>query len=186
MVVMKNSVAQDVVVVVVAGAGIALTLRYFAVATPVAVAALGVFLIGFGYLKVRSSGDVFRWRKTTATIEEASVGVHQVLNDRSGPLAYYSPAVRYTYVHEGRTHSSDCVARDPRGLLSRDRRKVLRLVEMLRSSPTISVYVNPANPEEAVIYPGMSLKRLNHYYAFIFAGILLLALGFALYQFADG
>lgn len=182
---MKSTVVRDFVVVLVTASAIALLLRYYAVSTAAGIAVLGVFLIAFGYLKVRRSGDVFRWRKTVATIESVALAEHQALAERSRPVAYYSPQVQYTYEYEGRRHRGDCVSRDQRSLWSRDRGKVQHVVELLRASPAISVYVNPANPEEAVIYPGLSLKRLNHYYAFIFAGILLLALGFALYQFAD-
>jgi len=150
----------------------------------IGVAIFGLSFVIYGYYKILIPSRIYTWCKIDASVDSCSILEHDILESEASIETFYSPTLHYQYDYEGKHYYSDCISHDIRSIWSKDRDKIEKLIELLRQSQTISVYVNPKNPRESVVYANLSAKRLNHFYTIIFSGILLIAIGIFLYIFS--
>ncbi len=120
------------------------------------------------YLRVK------RWERVKATITQRSV-VKRTL--ASASRASFKPSVDYSYTYNSKTYNGNKIflvelIKGERGFLESAAQKFLDKIE-----PEVLLYLNPQNPEEAVIYcDGITL-----YFIALAMGFLSLLIGISNY-----
>lgn len=100
----------------------------------------GTVLFGLAALQTI---DTYRWKEASATILSSSV------QEDKGKEDPFFVAVTYRYTWEGKSYTSDKYA--PSRSSYGDYNKALERAEMLPADTTITCYVNPKDPAEAVL-----------------------------------
>ncbi len=119
----------------------------------------GLGLLGSAMLSF-SAGDLWRgWRSEAWPPVEARVvssGLAEVMQIRAGPAAYRA-AVRYSYKVEGRPYTGSRLAF---GNAATPQREAVEKELRTRFAPgaALQIHVDPGNPAEAVLEPGMQAK----------------------------
>lgn len=128
----------------------------------------------YGVKLIRLYFRVKKWQKIKANVSQKSV-VKRTLSSAS--RASYKPSIDYSYTFNSKPYTGNKIflielIKGERGFLQRAAEKFLEKIK-----PEIEIYVNPENPEEAVMYcDGIIL-----YFGIIVMGIMSLLIGFANY-----
>ncbi|WP_439849209.1 DUF3592 domain-containing protein [Thioalkalicoccus limnaeus] len=85
-------------------------------------------------------------------------------------VTYYYPLVRYLYEINGKTYEGTQYCIDSKGWWSTDKGFIEKLVNSDRTS--VSIYVNPSDPELSVMKKNVSRKRRSHYWGTLLGGVL--------------
>lgn len=114
--------------------------------------------------------DTNNWNKTRATIESLNVQTNRV-----GHETYtYKVFPVYTYSVNGKTYEGKKVAM---GYGLRNKKVHHSIMEKMENAKSIMVYVNPTNPEDAVIIKGFNLNILwGFLISFVMGGTSLMML----------
>lgn len=118
----------------------------------------------------RVARQVAAWHRVQGRLVSREV-VPSAVGSTSAPGRRFTPAVRYTYVVDGREYTGDRLL--ARGTISGMRENVLRVVDAL--GDPVEVRYNPANPAEACLQapPGWWVPGL--FAAAAFAGFIAFA-----------
>jgi len=107
---------------------------------------LAVFVRG----PVRRALSARSWQARECTVVRSGLLPHQ--SDEGGDT--YTPAILYSYLADGREHRSDTYS-----FLSfaGGRSSAERVAGRYKAGSTVTCYVNPADPDDAVLHPGPTL-----------------------------
>ena len=130
-------------------------------------------LLYFGSRKLQSFNNLKNWEKVSGKLKDTDTGVYQVFYDRGGPVDYYFPLAYFEYEYKGKIYESNQYAYDRKSVSSRDANKITKLLEELEEAKLLDVYVNPQDPEQAVLNIEVSRKQKEHQWVLIISGFLL-------------
>jgi hypothetical protein len=133
---------------------------YVNMALALAFGVVGIYFLGEGFLRLVRSNPELTWLPVPGRIVESRVDQGY----RGGKTA----RIRYTYQHQGVTFESRRIA--PFEFWSNVSSAADNFVEKYPSGQTLTVYINPNDPKEAVLEP--KNQRLAAVVS-IFAGIAL-------------
>lgn len=114
--------------------------------------------LGLALILMGGGGTFWLWRSYQHALEtrswqpvEALVVSSELLTDRATPHSpvRYTAAVRYRYTINGKTHTSSRIKRVDGP--SSHKQKAEALVETYRTGRTVTCYVNPAQPDFAIL-----------------------------------
>jgi hypothetical protein len=129
----------------------------------------------YGVKLIRLYFRVKKWQKIKANVSQKSV-VKRTLSSAS--RASHKPSIDYSYTFNSKPYTGNKIflielIKGERGFLQSAAEKFLEKIK-----PEIEIYVNPENPEEAVIYcDGIIL-----YFGIILMGIMSLIIGLSNYS----
>jgi len=116
-------------------------------------AAVGLWLLLQGLRRLLFRNPERQWRATEGTITESFVE-----EDTRGDGPTYWPRVKYRYDVDGISYVGECIAPfQGVGFRSIARRERARYP----AGRTVTVYVNPRNPGDAVLEPGQQVLRAS-------------------------
>ncbi len=133
--------------------------------------ALPLFFIGVK--KLLAFKGLKAWEKVAGKLKATDIGVYQVLYDRGGPVDYYFPLAFFEYEYKGQRYESNRYAYDRKSVSSTDSNEIKNLLEQLEEIEQLDVYVNPLNPQQAVLNIEISRKQKEHQWVLLISGILL-------------
>jgi len=125
------------------------------------------FLIG---KHIVTSLQMQRWTTVDATV--LSAGAHTVDSGDDGKSCRVS--ARYTYVFDGQAYSGDRAGiTDQVGFGGTLRKRAALLQEAQRAGLPVGCYVNPRNPAEAVLFPGVQWDHVFFLsiFSLVFGGV---------------
>lgn len=114
----------------------------------------GLAFLGAAAYIWRTGRSTENWVPITVTITESTIR-----KEYDDGIDMHYPIVRYTYTHEGKRYSADGLRS---GGASGDSRlaKVEALISQYPVSDTVTAYMNPDNPEEALLIRGVNRPLL--------------------------
>lgn len=115
--------------------------------------AVGVFMGWLTYDAARQWQDMKAWEETRARVLAVSLETHYSTDSEGHRSTTYSVSARYQYVYRGKGYTGTRISieggSDNVGSYHQD--MAARLQEAQRTEQKVPCYVNPANPEEAVL-----------------------------------
>ena len=143
-----------------------------------ALIAIALFLVCFGGNKINNYNSLSRWEKVQGELIQKDIGMYQVSSGASSyPDEYYFPLAYFSYSFEGENYKSNEYSYDRKSVWSTDKREIDAITEDLVLGNKVTVFVNPAQPEMAVLNITVSKQRKSHCYALIVSGLLLIVIG---------
>jgi Ca2+/Na+ antiporter len=137
------------------------------------VAALGgAALVCYGAASVVRALRVRTWREVSAVVLERQIASTQV-HVRQFHTAYY-PVVRFRYETPHGQNESSAFSVAKNDYRSFDRLAVERELQEYEPGRTVTAYVSPSNPSQAVLRAQVSSSSMNHYLAVLSGGVLVL------------
>ena len=140
---------------------------------------LGAGLVYFGIKQLLKYTNLNKWKKTNGALIKTEVGVLEEI-DQYTTHKYYVPLAYFTYSWNNVELKSNQYAFDNKSIRSLDSKEVEKTIELLNSTDSLEVYVNPNNSSEAVLNTTVSKKRYSHAHALIVSGVLVTILGIVL------
>jgi hypothetical protein len=133
-------------------------------------AGVGLFVGSLAYRATAEGEQMRQWQVVTGRLLET-----ELVTSRGDKSTTYRATARYRYVVDGRPYEGERVGlhrgSDNIGAWHADRHRELQ--QALREGGAIPVYVNPADPSQAVLFPG-ARRELLWFYA-LFGGVFALA-----------
>ncbi len=136
-------------------------------------------LIYFGVKQLLKYKSLKKWEKTNGVLIKTEVGTLEEI-DQYTTRKYYVPLAYFTYLWNKTELKSNRYAFDNKSIRSLDSKEVEKTIEILNSTNSLEVFVNPKNTSEAVLDTNVSKNRYSQAYALIVSGILVTILGFVL------
>lgn len=145
---------------------------------------LAIALIVIGVVVSAAGGLIFwnslaqtRWSPVDATVLDSEIGLSSMrFPGTNQASSQWTLKVRYAYEVDGRRYESDSVSSVPFSSSASDGAEpsaILRdLVAAFPTGATVTAWVNPDDPERAVLFPAE-----NAYWVVLAAGAAVLALG---------
>lgn len=159
--------------------------------SPLSQMLFGLPFIAFGvFMGLLCCFDVWQWytmkwwAETPARILEASLETHQSTDSEGHEIASYSVKTRYRYVYQGKEYTGTRlgIENGPDNVDSYHHVMAASLRDAQRDGKTVLCYVNPANPEKAVLdrmlRPSALLCKAIALSAFGGAGVIVFLSGF--------
>jgi len=136
---------------------------------------LGIAILGWVIFKLASYHKLKAWDKVEGIItksnsepfKESQVYVYVTL---------IRPLIEYSYSFNGQEFKGNTISLEDHSLKANPNSQNLIWSKWVNNQ-TCSVYVNPNNPQMALLYRGIHPNRKNHYLALCAAGLLLIAIG---------
>lgn len=164
--------------------GLVLALLHWGQAmAPHIVLLLGLVLLGLGIWRRQRAAARSQWFRTTATLVTYEEGTLEEPMLYDMPITHRFPVVTYTYVYAGQTHLGSHVA----GLVSdialsdtddpgHGTPESKAFWKDWTAGTTLTAYVNPKQPAEAVLTLSRSPAQASQDLALIVGGLLILSL----------
>jgi hypothetical protein len=145
----------------------------------VALSAMGLVTLLFGFALRRQSAMASKWPKVTARITQSDVDEFRGRIGDKGPMTtLYRPLISYSYEFNGVTYQGSQVSLGAR-VTSNSAAVARRLIAKYPNGKTFEVHVNPQNASESVLSP----KVAGGWLIWVIAAVLL---GFAYYAGVHG
>lgn len=143
---------------------------------------LGTAIIGWVLFKLAPYHKLKSWDKVEGIItksdstpfKESQVYVNVTL---------IRPSIEYSFSYNGREFKGHTISLEDHSLKANPSSKNLIWSKWAKDK-TCPIYVNPSNPQQALLYRGILPNRINHYLALIVVAVLLIAVGI-LVQYAQ-
>jgi Protein of unknown function (DUF3592) len=139
----------------------------------VAASLAGAALAAYGFIGVLRALRVRSWREVRAVVIERQVAATHV-HIGQFHTAYY-PVVRFRYETASGPKESCAFSIARNDYRSFERGAVEKVLEPYEPGCTVSAYVSPSNPSEAVLRATVSRTTWSHYVAVTSGGTLVLA-----------
>jgi len=136
---------------------------------------LGVAIIGWVVFKLTPYHKLKEWdeveglitRSESVPFEESQVYVNVTL---------IRPAIEYSYSYNGQDFKGHTISLEAHSLKANPDSRNLIWSKWVKDQ-TCPVYVNPINPQIALLYRGILPNRINHYLALVIVAVLLISIG---------
>lgn len=92
-----------------------------------------------------------------------------------GRFHYYFPVLHYSYQVNDNNYRNERVSLDKKGIWEESKQAAELLLEEIKNKSL--AYYDPSKPNEAIILPYLSSRRISHYRALVASGLILLFLG---------
>lgn len=140
----------------------------------------GAVIAGYGFLRIKEAGKCKSWTVIKGRIMDSFVAeIPDLPNNKTTETSY--PDIKYEYSFKGRTyfrHNIGYYGKDTLGLsdsyYAGTEQEVAAFVSKYQIDSRVDVYVNPDNPAESVLDPGL---KLPIFMPFMFGILLLFAAG---------
>ena len=155
-----------------------LTAPLFLFAPFLLLVSIALLLIVSGVKQLNKYHSLNKWEKVQGALIQKDIGKYKVSNGGySYPYEYYFPLAYFSYSFRGQTYKSNEYSFDRKSIWSTDKDAINTILEGLVVGEAVTVFVNPDQPEIAVLNTKISKQRKSHSYALIAAGVLLIITG---------
>lgn len=113
---------------------------------------LGILIVGYGLRDVYRAWQTCSWEKTSGRLVEASLEETACTNAKSH-RCIYEVKTTYAYDVSGRPFQGKTIA--PSYLPTSEQVHHEKLLNTLKSVPSLNVYYDPLRPEKCTLVPGM-------------------------------
>lgn len=145
-----------------------------------AVLLAAILYMGYcGAMPLRRLWRLRTWKPGTATVLRAG---HVEIQVGEGSV-WYRPAVAYRYEVDGKSYESTQLGVVKNAFDEQSERRFRAFMDAVSQGQTIAIRYDPEDPSRAVMNPGCTVFRRNHYITLIVAAVLLFALLAAAFYF---
>ncbi len=136
---------------------------------------LGIIIIGWVIIKLVSYHKLRAWDKVEGIItksnsvpfEESQVYVK---------VTFIRPSIEYSYNFNGQEYRGHTISLEDHSLKENQDSQNLIWSKWTKDQ-TCPIYVNPSNPQQALLYRSILPNRKSHYFALCIVSILLISIG---------
>jgi len=142
-------------------------------------AGVGVFMTGMLFYLIIQSLMMSSWEETPATVVSANLESHS--GSKGGTT--YKVKARYKYEYGGQSYESSRVHIGSMAMMSKEQRKQFNTLDGARKAKkTVTCYVDPNDPSEAVLNRSLSMAAVAMCLVFglVFGGAETPSCGFAI------
>lgn len=136
---------------------------------------LGIAIFGWVILKIAKYHKLQAWDKVEGVItksDSASFDEPQVYVN----VTLIRPSIEYRYSFNGQEFIGNRISLEDYSLKANPNCQNLIWTKWVKDQ-TYPVYVDPSNPQQALLYRGILPNRINHYLALVIVAVLLISIG---------